>query len=122
MRGYNAYAAAQNVTEDPRHTEYRLLAQVTGALIKARDGEGTLQDRISTLLWNQRVWEAFMTDLSDEGNVLPQALRGQLLSLAVWVVKETGAVLDDTGDIDSLITVNRNIMDGLRPAVATAAG
>ena len=122
MEGYNAYAQAQNVTEDPRHTEYRLLAQVTGALIKARDGEGRLQEKIQALLWNQRVWEAFMADLTDAGNILPQALKAQLVSLAIWVVKETNAVLDDSGDIDGLIAVNRNIMDGLRPAVATAAG
>ena len=122
MEGYNAYAQAQNVTEDPRHTEYRLLAQVTGALIKARYGECRLQEKIQALLLNQRVWEAFMADLTDTGNTLPQALKAQLVSLAIWVVKETNAVLDDSGDIDALIAVNRNIMDGLRPAVATAAG
>ena len=122
MEGYNAYAQTQNVTEDPRHTEYRLLAQVTGALIKARDGKGRLQEKIEALLWNQRVWEVFMADLMDAGNALPQALKAQLVSLAIWVVKETNAVLDDSGDIDALIAVNRNIMDGLRPAVAIAAG
>ena len=105
MEGYNAYAQAQNVTEDPRHTEYRLLAQVTGALIKARDGEDRLQEKIQALLWNQRVWEAFMTDLTDAGNTLPQALKAQLVSLAIWVVKETNAVLDDLGDIETLWTV-----------------
>ena len=122
MEGYKAYAHAQNVTEDPRHTEYRLLAQVTGALIKARDGEGRLQEKIQALLWNQRVWEVFMTDLTDAGNTLPQALETQLVSLAIWVVKETNAVLDESGEMDALIAVNRNIMDGLRPAFATAAG
>lgn len=110
---YVAYGRTQNRVEGPRQVEYRLLGQVTGALIAVR---GTKDKRkfFDALLWNQRVWDAFLHDVSDEGNQLPFALRKQIIALCLWVRKETDALIDGKGDLEALITVNRNIMDGLR--------
>lgn len=110
---YVAYGRTQNRVEDPRQVEYRLLAQVTGALMAVRD-TADKRKYFDALLWNQRVWDAFLHDLSDEGNRLPLPLRRQLISLCLWVRKETDALIDGKGDLEALITVNRNIMEGLR--------
>lgn len=121
MNGYNAYAAAMNNTEDPRSTEYRLLGSVTGALIRANTAEASLQDRLNALLWNQQVWEAFLVDLSDEDNALPQNLRASLINLSLWIIKETDALMDIGDDLEAMILINRNIMEGLRPSMSAAA-
>lgn len=110
---YVAYGRTQNRVEDPRQIEYRLLAQVTGALIDVRDGKDK-RKYFDALLWNQRVWDAFLHDVSDDRNQLPMPLRKRIVALCLWVRKETNALIDGSGDLEALITVNRNIMDGLR--------
>ncbi len=114
MHGYAAYAKVQSVTRSHRDTEYQVLAAVTGALTRVRDGEGSLQDKIKAVLWNDKVWSTFMCDLSSPDNSLPKSLKGALLSLAIWVAKETQLVIDNNANLDGLININKQIMEGLR--------
>ncbi|MCA3245574.1 MAG: flagellar biosynthesis regulator FlaF [Azospirillum sp.] len=115
MSGYQAYGRVQNATENPRSLEYRLLGQVTAALAKARDGQRGTAEFVDAMLWNKKVWDAFIVDLSSEGNRLPKELRAQIIGIGLWVGRETIQVLDGTGDIDALINVNKTIMEGLAP-------
>jgi flagellar protein FlaF len=115
LNGYTAYKSVQNKTEEPRDIEYRLLAQVTASLIAARDNPKEFQKRVEAVLWNRDVWSAFRVDLSDADNKLPKELRASLLSISIWMEKETHAILDQRGDIDAVIDINRNIMAGLKP-------
>ena len=115
MQGYAAYAKTQASTSSDRETEYRLLGAVTGALVRARDPETTLQEKVKAVLWNDKVWNAFMCDLGSVENTLPKALKGALISLAIWVAKETQRILDNEVDLNGLININRQIMEGLRP-------
>lgn len=115
LNGYTAYKTNQNKTESPRDIEYRLLAQVTHALITARDNPDLFADRIKAILWNRDVWSALRVDLSDEDNQLPKPLRASLISISIWIEKETRAVMDGKGDLDAMIDINRNIMAGLKP-------
>ena len=115
MQGYAAYAKTQATTGSDRETEYRLLGAVTGALVRARDTETTLQEKVKAVLWNDKIWNAFMCDLGSAENNLPKALKGALMSLAIWVAKETQRILDNEVDLNGLININRQIMEGLRP-------
>ena len=115
MQGYAAYAKTQASTGSDRETEYRLLGAVTGALVRARDTETTLQEKVKAVLWNDKIWNAFMCDLGSAENNLPKALKGALMSLAIWVAKETQRILDNEVDLNGLININRQIMEGLRP-------
>lgn len=115
MQGYAAYAKTQASTSSDRETEYRLLGAVTGALVRARDTETTLQEKVKAVLWNDKIWNAFMCDLGSAENNLPKALKGALMSLAIWVAKETQRILDNEVDLNGLININRQIMEGLRP-------
>jgi flagellar protein FlaF len=117
--GYSAYKTAQNHQGDGRDTEYRLLAQVTSALMSARDNPKDVKAKVDALLWNAKIWSTFRIDLYSDENQLPQALRASLISLSLWVDRETHAAMDGTSDLDSLIEVNRNIMAGLKPESVT---
>lgn len=121
---YAAYKSTQaaSATTNPRDLEYRLLAQVTGGLIKARDGKATLQERLDAVLRNEKVWNVFLADLNDPGNALPADLKANLASLALFVAKETALVLDSDAPLDDLIMINRQIMAGLKPEPAALAG
>lgn len=124
MQGYNAYRRVQGATavQNARDLEYRLLAQVTGALIKARDGTTTLQERLSAVLRNEKVWGVFLADLNHPDNGLPRELKGAIASLALWVMRETRLVLDTDAPLDDLILINRQIMAGLKPEPQAMAG
>lgn len=115
--GYTAYKASQQQNQDTRDVEYRLLAQVTAALIAAKEKNAAyeLREKLDAILWNRDVWSALRVDLSSDGNGLPKELRASLISIAIWVEKESLRLLDGNGDIDALIDVNRNIMAGLKP-------
>lgn len=114
MKGYAAYGRVQNTTEGPRQVEYRLLAQVTTALRAAKAKPDDRPNFYNALVWNKKVWDAFLCDLTDERNRLPKPMRQQLATLATWVSKQTFAVMDGNASIDALIDVNANIMDGLK--------
>lgn len=114
-----AYQAASARTENPRQTEYRLLAQVTRGLIAAQEAAKTdLQTRIGALDHNRRVWSAFAADCANPENGLPPALRAQIISLSLWVGKHTSLVIRNKEDIAPLIEINRIIMQGLMPSSA----
>ncbi len=116
--GYSAYENSLNLSDDSRDVEYRLLAQVTSALIKAKDNPGDVKLVMEAAMWNRDVWSALRVDLTDDNNRLPQELRASLISLSLWIERETQSVMGSEGDIDALIEVNKNIMAGLKPEMA----
>jgi flagellar biosynthesis activator protein FlaF len=105
------YKVAQAATEHPRNTEYRLFAQVTRALMQL--GHEVDAAAHETLNWNQRVWIALQTDVAGEANKLPDTLKAQLISLAMWVDNYTIKVMKQGAPVTPLIDVNRAIMEGL---------
>lgn len=122
MSSYDAYSRTIKSTATPRDVEFRLLAQVTAALIKARERlqeahnkPAVMAEVMDALNWNNQVWDTFVEDVGTEGNMLPRELRAAIVSLGIWVSRETGLVGSGDGDIESLISVNKAIMRGLNP-------
>ncbi len=114
MTGYTAYRRVQNVSESPRSVERRLLGEVTAALLGAKENPADVPRLIDALLWNKQVWDHFLVDLQDEANKLPSELKKGLISLGVWVNRETQRVMDGEADCEGLIEINQIIMDGLK--------
>ena len=113
------YQAAQ-VTEDPRKTEYRLFAQVTRALMNVEEADSLDADFREAIEWNRRMWNALEIDLASDANSLPDALKAQLISVAMWVERHSAMALRGEGEVDPLITVNRSVMEGLGADAATS--
>ncbi len=114
----DAYRRSQAATESPRETEYRLFAQVTAAMIEARDKGYTGAKLMESLDWNRRLWSALAVDCANPDNRLPEQTRAQIISLSIYVSKTVSEVMLGRASIDDLITINRIIMEGL----AAAAG
>jgi flagellar protein FlaF len=109
-----AYQNTQRNSETPRDAEYRLFGQVTHALIEAdQNRRGDLSKLIDALDWNRRMWSALAADCSGEGNQLPQTLRAQIVSLALWVSRFSSDAARSGASLEPLIDVNRAIMQGL---------
>jgi flagellar protein FlaF len=108
----HSYTVAQNTTENPRQTEYRLFAQVTRALLESQKEESK-SPLAKAVHWNRRLWLALQADCAMENNVLPDETRAGIISLAIWVDKHSRKVLRGEAKIEPLIDVNRSIMEGL---------
>ncbi len=59
------------------------------------------------------MWSAFALDCSDDTNQLPESLRASIISLSLFVSKHSSAVIRSGADMDTLIDINRMIMQGL---------
>ena len=111
------YKAAQATTENPRQTEYRLFADVTKALISLKNSENKNgfkgPDFYKNVDWNRRLWLALQMDLAQEDNRFHDELKSNLISISLWVDKQTRAVMKGEASLDTLISINRTIMEGL---------
>jgi flagellar protein FlaF len=110
------YQNTQQVTEDPRATEYRLFGQVTGALIDAQKrgiSGGPLAEAVD---WNRTLWRTLAADCMDDRNALTQEVRAKIVSLSLWVTKYSKQVTREGASLDPLIEINRTIMQGLQGA------
>lgn len=109
-----AYQKANQNTETPRQTEYRAFAIFTRAMEEA-DREDDTMARIRAVANNRRLWLTLQMDLLSEENGLPDDLRGRLLSIAIWVGRYSLKAMKGEASVAPLITVNKQIMDGMKP-------
>ncbi len=108
-----AYQRAATQAESPRDLEYRAFGSVTAALLRVKEGPPGPAQVAEALDANRRLWNVLSADCSTAENKLPQTLRGQIISLALWVSKYSSEVLREGADIEPLIDINRAMMEGL---------
>ncbi len=121
------YQKAAAKAETPRQTEFRAFATATRGLIDAASMPRTeVSRRIEALVKNRRLWTALASDCAIEGNGLPEQLRAQIISLSLFVDRQTQSAIRENQPFDVLIEINRTVMDGLaaqqsmQPAAAPA--
>ena len=116
-----AYQRAAEQAEGPKQTEYRLFGLVTRALMDAAQADASdLKGRMKALHWNRRLWTTLAADCASPDNRLPMQLRANIISLSIWVDKQTSQVMQRQAAIQPLIDVNRIIMQGLSGQMAGA--
>ena len=108
-----AYQRAATQADTPRDLEYRAFGQVTAALVRAKEDKPAQTAIAEALDANRRLWNVLAADCSAPQNQLPLALRGQIISLALWVARYSSEVLRSGADIEPLIDINRTMMEGL---------
>jgi flagellar biosynthesis activator protein FlaF len=108
-----AYQRAATQADTPRDLEYRAFGQVTAALVRVKDEKPALAAVAEAIDANRRLWNVLAADCAVPENRLPLALRGQIISLAMWVARYSSEVLRDGADVEPLIDINRTMMEGL---------
>ena len=120
----SAYKSVIRENEAPRQIERRVFAKITAELERYAeefDYSETYLERLEILAQglrqalqeNLKLWSALKFDLSNPNNALPPPLRASLVSIAIWVERQTGEVSGgETGALD-LVDVNRSILEGL---------
>lgn len=122
-----AYKKTIRHNDDPRDIERRVLSAAAAAIQnyaeafdaavageKSLDSFRILAGGLRDALWeNQRIWMAFANALSHSDNGLPADLRADLISLAIWVDKQTAGALGGDKTVTPLVELNQNIIAGL---------
>lgn len=108
-----AYHRTRSIIETPRQAERRLMCEITGDMIHAREAGHVQSALMPALHRNRELWNTFSAVCGTAGNELPGSMRAGIISLALWVDQFTSDVVAGRESIDDLIAVNRDIIDGL---------
>lgn len=128
----SAYKRTLRETQSPRDVERQILSRVTTSLsryAKTYDEAVDTAGRLSilsgglslALAENIRLWSLLKSDLQAPDNKLPAELRAQLISLAYFVERQTNQITRGEGNVQSILSINRSIIDGLAGIAPEAA-
>ena len=113
-----AYQKTSQVAVSPRELEATLLMKAAAKLQLVKDEWETssFAEKDEALAYNRKLWTVLVTSATSAESQLPQDLKNNFASLAVFVFKHTMAILTDPAPekLASLISINRNIAAGLR--------
>jgi flagellar protein FlaF len=121
-----AYARVAQATQSPRELEANVLIKAASRLQAIRDDwDGRRAELYDALTFNRKLWTILVTSATDAENPLPQAIKDNIATLALFIFNRTMAVTaEPTPDkLAPLININREVAAGLRgmPQQANAA-
>ena len=101
--------------DNKREMDAAAFSQAAYVLDQARQNLADEETCEKALTYNQLLWSIIQADVSEGKNVLPDELKANLMSLSIFVDKQTTkALASPSADIfDSLISINLNIAEGL---------
>ena len=108
----NAAALYQRTSEtgiSGRDTECAAFNMVNREL----EGCTTGLSRVRAFGRNHSLWSVLLKDLALEENRLPDALKAQLIGLALWSMRYSTMAIMQNLSPEPLLDVNRNVMEGL---------
>jgi flagellar protein FlaF len=112
----SVYGKIMRDTESSREIEHRVFEQITTALEDAEHPDAHFTSRIAAMHRNRELWLTLTCDLANDDNELPASLRARLISLGIWVMKETQRLMRTPASLANLIEVNRSIIRGFLAA------
>ena len=112
---YAAYEKVQNSALSLREAEARLFAKAARLLDQAAENPGDREARTKALRFNHMLWTVIQADLSAPDSKLSHKLKADIMSLSIFVDKQTVKALADpkADNIKSLQNIDRNVAMGL---------
>ena len=111
----------------PREVEAMAFTKAALMLEEAKGQVDDYDSYAAALKFNQLLWTIIQADVVDKENQLPPQLKANILSLSIFVDRQTIKSLANTKaeNLDSLININKNLAEGLmtkatEPAEAVA--
>jgi flagellar protein FlaF len=86
------------------------------ALLEAAEKAGSgSKAAIEAIFFTRRLWAFLIEDLGSTNNQLPDALRGNLISIGLWVLREIESIrLGNSQNFRGVIDVIRSVREGLK--------
>ena len=119
-----AYKRTIRESESPRQIERRVFLRITHALAQASatyDKAANREERADILAKdlrhplaeNQKLWSTIKHDLMLPDNGIPPQLKAGLISLALFVERQTATIVGGNGTVGVLVQINESIIAGL---------
>ncbi|MGI3170978.1 flagellar biosynthesis regulator FlaF [Pseudooceanicola sp. C21-150M6] len=119
-----AYKRTIRESETPRQIERRVFVRVTNGIAEiakrydAAADRQTRADILATelqypLIENQKLWSTIKHDLMLPDNGIPPQLKAGLISLALFVERQTAMIVGGNGNAGVLVQINESIIAGL---------
>jgi flagellar protein FlaF len=109
---------AEHVTDSPKdcRDRERLALEHAIALLEKADRAGLRSlEAVAALDFVSRLWNAFIQDLVDPENDLPETLRADLISVGIWIIKEAALIRSgESTNFRGVIEICSIIRDGLK--------
>jgi len=100
---------------DSRGRERRAVERGIEMLRKAQACGVSSRETIEALHYIRSLWSILMEDLAHKDNDLPDALRADLISIGIWVLREAEQIrLNRSDDFENLIEITAMICEGLK--------
>lgn len=100
---------------DAKDRERQALSRSIELLAAARDEQNYSRAAIEALFYTRRVWIRFIEDLKQPDNQLEAELRANLISIAIWILKECDRIRKrQSTNYQGIIDVTTIIRDGLK--------
>lgn len=116
IAGINVYQRAQKLAASPRAAEAAAFSKAVLLLTQAGRRPGDYAVYAKALEFNRMLWTVLQADVADAANPLPDDVKGDLLSLSLFVDRQTVRALAEPapGNLAPLIEIDRNLARGLR--------
>jgi flagellar protein FlaF len=117
-----AYQQQQKRNLTPREIEAMAFTKAALLLEEAKGKAHSVEEFAKALRFNHLLWTIIQADLTEPANQLPPEIKANVMSLSIFVDKQTTKAMRSSQptDLDILITINRNLAAGLRTTPATA--
>jgi flagellar biosynthesis activator protein FlaF len=117
-----AYAQQQKRNLTPREVEAMAFTKAALLLEDAKKSANNIEEYSKALRFNHLLWTIIQADLTEPDNNLPPEIKANVMSLSIFVDKQTTKALrtSNGADLDVLININRNLAAGLRTTPQTA--
>ena len=100
---------------DARDRERQLLERSIGLLEKAADKGAGSFEAIEAVHFTIRLWSMLLEDLASNDNALPNELRASLISIGIWILRETDAIRKgESKNFKGILDITKIIRDGMQ--------
>lgn len=101
--------------KEGRAQEHSALERSIELLGEARSKGAQSREAVEAIFFVRRLWGIFIEDLAKSENGLPPKLRADLVSVGLWVMRETEEIRQGrSSNFTALIDVSRTISEGLK--------
>jgi flagellar biosynthesis activator protein FlaF len=98
-----------------RERERQAIERSIELLGEAEKNGASSREAVEAMLYVRRLWAYLIEDLARPENDLPKALRADLISVGLWVMREAEQIrLEKSANFKGLIEVSVSIRDGLK--------
>ena len=111
-----AYQQQQKQSLSPREVEAMAFTKAALLLEEAKEVTKDVESYSKALRFNHLLWTIMQADITEEENQLPAEIKANVMSLSIFIDKQTTKALrsGEAKDLDILININRNLAAGLR--------